>query len=443
MRFLTDSRFFRHRTGVRVVGFSVAIAAALSVGLVPVSSADTAGDKKKVDANIARLSTAIEGTSRDVAKALLALQRTQALLPGARRALTAADAAQTVADSDNQTLATALAVAQANEAKATDDLGQNARASQAVRDQLGNLVRNDYQQGGVTGLSIALEAKSPEDFTDRITMMDTVMQVRRSTLRGLDTMRAQGLAGQSHLLAVRQRVAALKVEAQAALARASTARKTAADAKTKLDLLHAAQAEYEATVAARKATEITNLTKLQAESDSLTSLLAARAQSARELAARQAAGGGAAGAEAAPGGSGQPPLGPQGNTGGFLSLPLIAPVSQEFRPRSDPLGYHPGIDFAAACGSPVYAAAPGDVIMTTPDALSGGYGNRLIIDHGLQHGVDLTTTYNHLTRFVVTSGHVTRGQVVAYSGTTGFSTGCHLHFEVREDGDPVNPRLWF
>jgi len=133
---------------------------------------------------------------------------------------------------------------------------------------------------------------------------------------------------------------------------------------------------------------------------------------------------------------------PQSNGGGFLSYPLNAPVSQEFRPIGDPLGYHPGIDFAANCGSPVYAAAAGDVIMTTPESLSGGYGNRLIIDHGLQRGVDLTTTYNHLTSFVVTSGHVARGQLVAYSGTTGFSTGCHLHFETRQDGTPVNPRLW-
>jgi len=172
---------------------------------------------------------------------------------------------------------------------------------------------------------------------------------------------------------------------------------------------------------------------MQAESDSLTRVLAARALAAREAAARTAAAGGA---------YGPPPQSPQGNSGGFLSYPLSAPVSQEFRPRSDPLGYHPGIDFAANCGSPVYAAAAGDVIMATPESLSGGYGNRLIIDHGLQRGVDLTTTYNHLTRFVVTAGHVARGQIVAYSGTTGFSTGCHLHFETREDGTPVNPRLW-
>jgi murein DD-endopeptidase MepM/ murein hydrolase activator NlpD len=80
--------------------------------------------------------------------------------------------------------------------------------------------------------------------------------------------------------------------------------------------------------------------------------------------------------------------------------------------------------------------------MAIPESASGGYGNELVIDHGLIRGVDLTTTYNHLSSFLVTGGHVSRGQVVAYSGTTGFSTGCHLHFETRQDGTPVNPRNW-
>jgi len=426
---------FRKRTRVRMVGLCAVLATALSLAMVPVSSADTAGDKQKVDAKIAQLSSAIDGTSQDLAKAVQELQRTQAQLPGAQQELTAAQAAQVVADTNNQTMTTAFAVAEADAAKAKDALGQNARDSQAAQDQLANLVRNDYQQGAVSGLSIALEATSPADFTDRLITMDTVMRVRGATLRGLDAKRAQGEAGESHLVAVRQQVAVLKVQAEAALARAAAARKSAAAAKTKLDLLYVAQSEYQAMVAAKKASEITNLTKMQAESDSLMKVLAVRAQAAREAAAREAGNG--------PAGTGGPSRSVPPNSGsGFLSYPLTAPVSQEFRPRGDPLGYHPGIDFAANCGSPVYAAAAGDVIMTTPESLSGGYGNRLIIDHGLQRGVDLTTTYNHLTSFVVTSGHVARGQLVAYSGTTGFSTGCHLHFETREDGTPVNPRLW-
>jgi murein DD-endopeptidase MepM/ murein hydrolase activator NlpD len=432
---MSVSRRGRRRTQVRLVGFCIAIVAALSVGIVPVSSADTAGDKKKIDAYIARQNAAIEGTSKDLANSWLELQRTKAMLPGALKSLSAAEAARLVADTDNQTLATAVAVAEANEAKAKDALGKIARDNQATRDQLGNLVRNDYQRGGVSGLSIALEATSPEDFTDRILMIGTVMQVRRTTLRGLDTMRAQGVAGQAHLVAVRQRVAALKIEAEAALARATAARKAAATAKTKLDLLYTAQAEYEATVAAKKAAEITSLKKMQAQSDSLMRQLAARAKAAREAAAR-----------AAGGGSHSSPQSPPGNSGGFLTYPVNGPVSSEFGMRLNPVTgvyvLHAGIDFAVNTDTPVYAAAAGDVIMTQTEGQSGGYGNRLIIDNGFVRGVGLMTTYNHLTSFVVTSGHVARGQLVAYSGNTGNSTGPHLHFETIQNGTPVNPRLW-
>jgi len=341
-------------------------------------------------------------------------------------------------------MAAALAVAEANAAKATDALVQNARDSQAVHDQLGNLVRDDYQEGGISGLSIALEATSPQDLTNRIITMDTVMRVRRATLRGLDTMRAQGKAAQAHLVAVRGQVAALKVQAEAALARATATHKTAAAAKSRLDLLYAAQTRYEAAVAAKKAAEIANLKKMQAQSDLLMRQLAARAKAARAKAAREAAA-----RAAAARGSHQPvPRSvPQVIRGGFLSYPSNASVSSEFGMRFHPVlriwRLHAGIDFAASCGSPVYAAEAGDVIMVTPVSQSGGYGNRLVIDHGLQRGVDLTTTYNHLSSFVVTGGHVGRGQLVAHSGTTGLSTGCHLHFETRQDGTPVNPRLWF
>ena len=439
---LTQPRPSR-RFNVRLVGLGVVLALACTVGLAPLSSADTSGDKKKLDADIAQLRTQLEDTSKDLANAFVELQRTKAELPGAEQALTAADAARAVADRHNDEVATALAVAQANEAKAADTLARNARSTQEVQDQLGNMARDEYQQGGVSGLSIALEANSPADFTNRIVMMDTVLRVRAATLRGLDTMRAEGRAVQAHLVAVRQQVAALKVQAEAALAQATVAREVAAAAKTKLDLLYAAQTLYAATVEAKKATEITNINTMQAQSDELARVLAARAQAAREQAARDKAA-----REAAARAANQPvpPSDPQGSSSGFLRRPVNAPVSSEFGMRFHPIllewRLHAGIDFAASCGTPVYAAAAGDVIMATPESASGGYGNRLVIDHGIERGVDLTTTYNHLTSFVVTGGPVSRGQLVAYSGTTGTSTGCHLHFETRQDGTPVNPRLW-
>ena len=127
-----------------------------------------------------------------------------------------------------------------------------------------------------------------------------------------------------------------------------------------------------------------------------------------------------------------------------LSRPVNDPVSSEFGMRFHPILHvwrlHEGIDFAAPCGTPVHAAAAGSVTWT---GWAGGYGNRVIISHGWERGVFLTTTYSHLSGFVVRAGRVARGRIIAYSGTTGLSTGCHLHFETRQDGEPVNPRLWF
>jgi murein DD-endopeptidase MepM/ murein hydrolase activator NlpD len=73
---------------------------------------------------------------------------------------------------------------------------------------------------------------------------------------------------------------------------------------------------------------------------------------------------------------------------------------------------------------------------------SGGYGNRIVVDHGFMSAAraDLASTYNHLTSIRVYGGHVSRGQLIGYSGTTGLSTGCHLHFEVLRNGRFVNPR---
>jgi len=426
-----------------LVGLGVVLALAFTFGVAPLGSASTAGDKKKIDAEVAQLRTQLQDTSKSLANAFIELHRTQAELPGAQQALTAAAAAQVVADRHNEEVATALALAQANEAKAADALAKNALDTQAVQDQIGNMARDAYQQGAVTGLSIALEAQSPEDFTNRMVMMDTVMRVRGATLRGLDTMEAEGRAVRAHLVAVREQVAALKVQAEAALAQATAARDLAAATKTKLDLLYAAQTSYAATVAAEKAAEITRIKSMQAQSDALARVLAARAKAARAKAVRErAAREAAARAAHRP----VPPSGSVGSSNGFLSYPVNAPTSSEFGMRFDPVMHrtqlHAGLDFAANCGTPVHAAAAGDVIMAIPESASGGYGNELVIDHGFLRGVDLTTTYNHLTSFVVTGGHVARGQIVAYSGTTGFSTGCHLHFETRQDGTPVNPRNW-
>ena len=94
---------------------------------------------------------------------------------------------------------------------------------------------------------------------------------------------------------------------------------------------------------------------------------------------------------------------------------------------------HTGVDIPAPSGTPIYAAEAGKVITAS---YKGAYGNCVIIDHGGSY----STLYGHQSRIAVSVGEtVSRGQVIGYVGTTGYSTGNHLHFEVRVNGTPQNP----
>jgi murein DD-endopeptidase MepM/ murein hydrolase activator NlpD len=129
---------------------------------------------------------------------------------------------------------------------------------------------------------------------------------------------------------------------------------------------------------------------------------------------------------------------------GYLSVPVTGPITSPFGYRIHPIwGYrslHDGIDFGAACGTPIRAAAPGKVIS---EYYQTAWGNRIIVDHGVHHGVGLTTISNHLSRYAVGVGeHVDRGEIIGYVGTTGWSTGCHLHWTVNQNGTPVDPMNW-
>jgi murein DD-endopeptidase MepM/ murein hydrolase activator NlpD len=121
--------------------------------------------------------------------------------------------------------------------------------------------------------------------------------------------------------------------------------------------------------------------------------------------------------------------------------PAITPVkgifTSGFGSRSDPLthghGNHQGVDIAAAPGQPVRASADG-IVMRAGNI--GGLGNAIFVAHGF----GITTRYGHLSKVEVRPGQrVKRGDVIGRVGNTGRSTGYHLHYEVRQDGEPVNP----
>lgn len=135
---------------------------------------------------------------------------------------------------------------------------------------------------------------------------------------------------------------------------------------------------------------------------------------------------------------GKPPAPPAGAGDGTLQRPVGGPVTSPYGMRVHPITgvrkLHDGTDFGVPCGTPVHAAAAGTVVGRD---YNNAYGKRVTI----RHRPDLETSYNHLSGQSVSVGdRIEAGEVIGHSGTTGLSTGCHLHFMVLTDGNPVNPQ---
>jgi murein DD-endopeptidase MepM/ murein hydrolase activator NlpD len=134
----------------------------------------------------------------------------------------------------------------------------------------------------------------------------------------------------------------------------------------------------------------------------------------------------------------------------LASTPAIQPVSNKdlnrvasgFGYRIDPVyktvKFHAGLDFSAPQGTPIYATADGRV--TTAGNRSNGYGNHVIINHGFGY----ETLYGHMVRVKVRNGQIVkRGEVIGWVGSTGKSTGPHLHYEVHKGGRNLDPIYFF
>ena len=131
-------------------------------------------------------------------------------------------------------------------------------------------------------------------------------------------------------------------------------------------------------------------------------------------------------------------------------IPAIQPIANKdlkhapsgFGWRTDPIyktsEFHPGIDFTANTGTAIYAT--GDGVVEEADALMQGYGNHVVLNHGFGY----ETLYGHMSRIAVTHGQkVKRGELIGYVGSTGRSTGPHVHYEVIKNGQKVNPINYF
>jgi murein DD-endopeptidase MepM/ murein hydrolase activator NlpD len=417
--------FFPSATHRRLAVLLSALLLVVAALASPFAAADDdLKDKRKhVKKQISSASASLEETSAALRQATNALTQAQVALGSAQARLAETRGKLRAAEILDRRMQAKLEAAVKALATARSELARGKEDVQVQRDEVGELVAQMYEQGSpdLLGLSSMLEADGLEDLTRVEAANESISEDANHTL---DSLRAAEV-----LLSVKE----AKVETRKG--EVEVQRQKAAD---NLKLMEALEAQAEAeeksvrALVSQRASALAAAQSAKAHDRRILSGLRAEESRIIEMLKQRAL-------EAAKNG------GPGGPSGGFLSYPVAGRITSPYGYRTHPIyGYyslHNGVDFGASCGSPLYASANGTVIS---EYYQTAWGNRLIVDHGYQRGVGLATIYNHATHYVVGVGDsVQRGQVVGYVGSTGWSTGCHLHFTAMANGSPVDPMNWF
>jgi len=337
------------------------------------------------------------------------LSAEDAVLEAALAELNANVAAQEarVADARRATAeARAAAERLAAEVAATEQ--QVVDLEQLLRDRA---VASYIGQGSSRGTdnSLLLDASDPTDLELRRVLIETVHGSDRDAI--------------DQLAMTREVLERQRLEVADAIAEAE---RLEAETQARLDELAGAQAEQQRlqdALQARIDRVQSEVSALAAEEANLQAIIAAAEAAARQSASNTSGGGGGGGNAAA---NVERPASASG-----LIWPTSGPVTSGYGMRWGAM--HQGLDIAPPYGTGVYAANAGTVIFAGGQ---GGYGNLVLVDHG----GGFVTAYAHLSGFAASSGQsVSRGQLIGYVGSTGDSTGPHLHFETRVGGSAQNP----
>lgn len=273
-------------------------------------------------------------------------------------------------------------------------------AEEKVDTQNANLnarLRNMYKNGTVGFIDVLMDSGSFSEFLNNLSMVEMVYTSDKDVLEELQK--------------IYDEIDTKKKEIESAKQELDSAKATAEEEKQSLQADKSSVEKKKAAIAADAAETQKELDRLEADARALTATINKGSSSGTKY------------------------------TGGKMTWPApqYTRISSEFGGRTHPVTgvykYHSGMDLAAPGGSPILAASSGTVIIA--GNTGNGYGNYVVIDHG----GGITTLYGHCSSLLVKKGRkVSRGQQIAKVGSTGLSTGNHLHFEVRVNGKCVNPR---
>jgi murein DD-endopeptidase MepM/ murein hydrolase activator NlpD len=364
----------------------------------------------------------LEESSDRLNRAFARLEAAQAQLSEAKRQLHDTRLRLFDARERDREMQAKLLLAQERLDRAQADLEQGRADLSDQRDAVTDMITTIYQEGDpqLQAFSSMLTAQSSADLT--WTQEGQQVMVGRET-RQYDELRAAEVLLQVRQGQLKEAEAAVELAREEAAEHLLVMEDLTAEARTARERVaqvvsERADAQRMAFRAKRK--DRAELRELREEEKRIERLIAAQAAKAN-----------------------QPNI--STNAGGFLDWPMVGGyVTSPYGYRTHPIyGYyalHNGTDFGGGCGVTLPAAAGGRVVSTY---YSSTYGNRVIIYVGRVNGKNLTIIYNHLSSDTVSAGQrVARGQTIGYSGSTGWSTACHLHFTVMVDGATVDPMNW-
>lgn len=287
---------------------------------------------------------------------------------------------------------------------AQQELDKKQKELEERRVALGKRARGIYESGQISHLELLFQSSDLSDFITRMEYFSKLVDNDRQLLADIEAQKVQIEQKKSELQAKRDQAA--EIEAQAALVSADLAKKKSQHQDALDQNLKAQQAVFD------------EIDRLESESKALSEKI-------RKLQAAQAGKGG-------------------GSLNGTIStwpVPGYYEISSPFGWRTHPItkkrSMHTGTDIVAPTGTKLHAAGAGVVIMA---GWNTAYGNMTIIDHGS----GISTLYGHQSRLDVSEGEsVEANQVIGAVGSTGWSTGAHLHFEIRVSGNPTDPLQYF
>ena len=406
-----------HRRGLAATTAAVLLA----VTALPSALADDLKDKKdrvegqidKADERFAESSAELQTATDALSRAQNDLLQARAYLAQTRGELAAAE----VLDREMQAKLDA-AILRLRTARGELAVGRVDVAEQ--EEQLRSMVASTYERGdpALVGLSMVFTTQDPAALAGNMNANSAVVNVESAILDQLEAAKVMLQVKEDEKEAAKQEVAEKRREAAENLRIQEALELQARQAEAQVEEMVVLRQRARSAALRAKSADLAALERLQAERDRIQQLILDRASS----------------------------TGVTGfvDGGGVLMMPVNGSITSPFGWRTHPIwGYrsmHDGIDIGAACGTPIRAAASGVVLSAYYNSV---LGNRIIVDHGVRRGVGVSTIANHMSGYAVAVGdRVERGQVIGYVGTTGWSTGCHLHWTVLQNGVAVDPLRW-